>query len=39
MGEGNGIISLILVKSGEGSFEGLTRECELLFFFMCLCES
>jgi len=40
MGEGNGIqFNLTLVKSGEGSFEGLTRECELLFFFMSLCES
>jgi len=40
MGEGNGIkFNLILVKSREGSFEGLTRECELPFFFMSLCES
>jgi hypothetical protein len=40
MREGNGIkFKVILVKSGEESFEGLTRECELPFFFMSLCES
>jgi hypothetical protein len=39
MGEGNGINYVILVKSGEGRFEGLSRECELPFFFMFLCES
>ena len=38
-GEWNYKFNLILVKSGEGSFEGLTRECELPFFFMSSCES